>query len=88
MTSTTGTAEIYQQHQDPKIFQTVLLKPRLRLGRTLKGRLTSSTGTFKREEEKDATQEISNPQDVKLQKIANSDGDDPNPVVQKDDKKN
>jgi hypothetical protein len=41
----------------------------LRLGRTLK---EFSTGTFKTEEEKDATQEISNFQDAKMQKIANS----------------
>jgi hypothetical protein len=69
----------------------VPLKPRLRLGRTLKGRVAFSTGTFKTEEEKDATQDISNPRDAKLRKIRNrdGDGDDPNanPVVQKDDKK-
>jgi hypothetical protein len=41
----------------------------LRLGWTLK---EFSTGTIKTEEEKDATQEISNPQDAKMQKIANS----------------
>jgi len=71
MASTASTAEVYQQHQDPKIFQTVPLKPRLRLGRTLKGRVAFSTGTFKTEEEKDATQDILNPRDAKLRKIAN-----------------
>ena len=65
----------------------VLLKQWLRLGRPLKEELLSQGALSRSEEEKDAYQEISNPQDAKLRKPANSDGYDPNPVVQKDDKK-
>ena len=65
----------------------VLLKQWLRLGRPIKEELLSQGALSRSEEETDAYQEISNPQDAKLRKPTNSDGYDPNPVVQKDDKK-
>ena len=87
MASTTSTAENLPTTPRSQNLSNGAFEAMATSGTNFKGRVAFSMGTFKIKEEKDAMQEISNPQDSNFQKIANSNGDDPNPVVQKDKKK-